>query len=209
MKMDYSFQLGKQIHELRKKREILKKEKESESLLIEKNCIDFEGYKEAMKTKKLEKIKKQNQEYDLAIQQKINTTNSFLETKKNDKESLEKSFAESMSDEKKKIGNKEKINKEVALDNIFRANRKRLEKIEEKIKESQYDLLHIEVAQKEFSDNEMRHRKAIRSKLFIAHDETRLLKLVQNKPKSLRDYEEEANLREIEELKKNLEKEEE
>ena len=58
MKMDYSFQLGKQIHELRKKREILKKEKESESLLIEKNCIDFEGYKEAMKTKKLEKIKK-------------------------------------------------------------------------------------------------------------------------------------------------------
>ena len=86
--MDYSFQLGKQIHELRKKREILKKEKESESLLIEKNCIDFEGYKEAMKTKKLEKIKKQKQEYDLAIQQKINTTNSFLETKKNDKESL-------------------------------------------------------------------------------------------------------------------------
>ena len=209
MKIDYSEQLSRQIDENNKKREVLRQERESETEKVIKNLNDFESFQKQQRNKKYQSMARQKQEYENLIQTKILKYSENDEMVKLDKSSLDKNFLENLIEEKKKFEEKARIKKAMLADNISNANRKRLEKIEEKLRESESDLLHLEKVQKDYSENEERHRRLITSKLSIAHDENRLLKLVKFKPKTLKDYEEEANKQERENLKKIIEEEKE
>ena len=209
MKVDYSGQLARQIDENNRKREALRQEKESETEKVNKSVSDFERFQEQQINNKYQRINRQKEEYVKLMQTKILKSSENEEMVRSDKSCLEKIYLENLIEEKKKREEKGRIKKALLADNISNANRKRLEKLEAKMMESERDLLHLEKIQKDYGESEERHRRFITSKLSIAHDENRLLKLVNFKPKSLKDYEEEANLQERENLRKIIEEEKE
>ena len=123
-----------------------------------------------------------------------------LDLVKDDKSAIETNIKFVQSDEKRKIEEKGKMNKEIEYENIYNAKQRQLEKLELRNRDSHEDLLHIEKIAKDLNENTKKYREIIKSKLSIVHNEERLMKLVAIKPKSLRDYETEANLKEKEQL---------
>jgi hypothetical protein len=184
-----------------------KKKNDEWGKILKAESIKFEREMEISAVK--QKIMKQvySTELDKQLEQ-INQRKDFLKKQKEDEIHQISQKILDFEDYKQKVKNKRyEKTKEIERINLSHANRKKLEKIEEKKKNSDEDSLHLANAHKDLQENEERHRNIIKSKLSIAHDEERLLKLVPSKPKSLKEYEAEANLKERETLQKIIEEE--
>ncbi|OMJ70567.1 hypothetical protein SteCoe_31422 [Stentor coeruleus] len=199
-KLDYSLQLSKQIEENNKKRLELKAERDSEVEFLGKIVNNYELEKEQKKFFKQQLMLKQKEEYEKVMLEKANKMNQKLQTMRSDKELLNKTYVENQKEEQKKQEIKEKQIKDIEQENLTNAKQKKIEITERRVIDSQKDLLHLENAQVSFGENENKHRKLVYAKALIAHDEDRMMRLLKNKPKTLKDYENEANMKEQQDL---------
>lgn len=206
--LEYWMELERQVQENKKKKEKMKNEKEIEVKLLgnriseyekqvienranknQKKLKDFEDYKKCLEVAQHRKLKKK---------ETIKTDKAFLET-----------VLTSVNDEKRlKIEEKERINKEIEAENLNRALHKKLLKKEEKIQDSQKDLIHLMQVEKDLTENEIRYKEKIREKVELVHDDQRLFKFYPGQ-KSLKEYEEEANYKEKMNILKVIQEDEE
>lgn len=206
-KLDYSLQLSKQVEENNKKRLEQKIERDSEVEVLGRIVNNYEIEKEQKKLFKQQLILKQKEEYEKVMAEKANKMSQRFQTMRSDKELLNKSYVENQKEEQKKQEIKEKQLRDLEQENLTNAKQKKIEITEQKLIDSQNDILHLEKAQVSFGENEYKHRKLVYAKALVAHDEERMMRLLKNKPKNLNDYENEANMKEQQDLLKAIQEE--
>ena len=94
-----------------------------------------------------------------------------------------------------KLDQKEKLLKEIEAENLTSAMKRQKIKHELKVQDSHKDLIHLIQNEKDLTENQKKFKSIINEKAEIAHNQDRLLKFYPVQ-KSLKDYQEEANLAE-------------
>lgn len=195
-KLDYYKQLHNQVTQSKMKLLSLKKEQETDKVFNMKITAEHEEtFNEAKKNKEM-KLKQQKKELGEFFDKKALERQRYYDNKKALKEEIQHDYTAYLTEEYKKKHSKDRLRKKIASENINIANNgKRLREVE-KSESVKQEYEHLGKNAKILDDSEKDYRDRMLRNVQKAHDLKRLEKLIVIKPKTLKDHEDEADMRE-------------
>ncbi|OMJ83649.1 hypothetical protein SteCoe_15376 [Stentor coeruleus] len=195
-KLDYYKQLHNQVTQSKMKLLTLKKEQETDKVFNMKITAEHEeSFNEVKKNKEI-RLKQQQKDLGEFLDKKAIERQRYYENKKALKEEIQHDYTTYLTEEYKKRHNKDRVRKKIASENInIASNGKKIKEVEKsKIIRQEYE--HLGKNAKVLDDSEKDYRDRMLRNVQKAHDLERLEKLIVVKPKTLKDYEDEANIKE-------------
>lgn len=207
-KLEYSNELMRQASDCKNLRAIEKKMREEEEKITYQRRQQEQSELENNVKRQKEMMKiKEKQELDEAFMRRINNQVQNLTMKMTEKDQNNQSSFEYYQEEVGKQMKRFKQKKQIANDNLYKSELKRLQQMDEKVRNLQQDLHHHETNAKTIIESEKKYKRLIEGKAQKAHNQKRLLKLIMVKPKALKEYENEASAQEMHMLQTSIERE--
>lgn len=194
-KQEYWLQLSKQIQDINLSKQLQLKERDQEVKLIKQQVSEYESHQVQARLRKNRSKIQQKLEYEKAIQEKLNKAQANQASSETEKNNILVSVQTDGLTQKIKLDQKGKLLKEIEAENLTSAMKKQKIKHELKLQDSHKDLIHLIQNEKDLTENQKKFKSIINEKAEIAHNQDRLLKFYPVQ-KSLKDYQEEANLAE-------------